>query len=132
MGPQARNRYRSDLLRFAREANQLKRDLRAESVEATIVRKLAAFVESGQQPTCKELAREVLEAEAEDRPDLKLTPEKLGNTVRSMGLKTKHTKYGSVVLVTPKQLKGLCQRYGIGEAQTVTQTVTQAITKSDG
>ena len=143
MSPQTRGRYRQDLLRFAREANQLKRDLKAESVEATLVQKLAGFVASGtSNPTCKELCDEVQYAEAKNRPDLKLSPERVGHMVRAMGLKTKHTKQGSVVLATPKQLRALCQRYGIeahagpaksnGQGQTNPhQTVTETITQGD-
>ncbi len=120
LSPQMRNRYRSDLLRFAREADQLKRDLRAESLEATVVRKLVAFIEAGSNPTCQELAQEVLEAEAESRPDLKLSAERVGHMVRGIGLKTKHTKQGSVVLATGRQLRALQERYGI-ERETVTK-----------
>ena len=115
MGQSMGNRYRSDLLRFAQQAEQQASEVRYESVEAAIVRALSDFDQRGQQPTCKELCDVVLMAEADNDPklDLWLNPKKMSGILRSLGFFTRHTKTGAVVLSNKKRLRGLEEQYGV-------------------
>ena len=116
MSQAVRNRYRSDLLQFARRADEQSRDVGRESVEAAIVRALSSFQDQRKAPTCLEVTNAVLVAEFQNMPDLDrwLKPRTVGTIVRDqLGLKTKHTERGSVVLVERKRLRALQEKYGI-------------------
>jgi len=123
MSPQVRNRYRSDLLRFARQADEQKQEVRAESLYGAIVRVLSWFSRTrpNDPPTCKEVADEVAEREAENMPDLKLSPEKVGHMVRNLGFKKKRERHGSVILIDERRLQGLEERYGVQPRTAVPQ-----------
>jgi hypothetical protein len=100
MNASERERYRSDLLAFAKRADNREKEVGSESVEAAIVRALFDCAQKGEQPTCKQLAKTVLEAEGQNITRLEqwLSPNKIGRMVREMGFETKHTRTGAVIV----------------------------------
>jgi hypothetical protein len=118
-----RERYRSELLEFARQADSQNLAIRAESPEAAIVRALLRCFDQTSPPTCKEVAEiaamdEDLAIAAEIRG---FTPRRVSHIVRELGFPTRHTREGSVVLLDIGRLRSVAARFGI-DAPTATRT----------
>lgn len=132
LSPQARNRCRGELLQFARRSDHQKREIRSESIEAAIVRVLSGY--GPKPPTCFEVAQAVIIAEQDNVPDLRrwFGPRKVGEIVRALGLETKHTEKGTVILLDGRKLRGLEARYGIERHKqaTVSQSSAKASTQT--
>jgi hypothetical protein len=115
MNAQERDRYRADLLAFAQSADTRAREIDSESVDAAIVRVLAESIQKGESLTCKVLTEKVLKAEEQNIAGLDrwLSANKIGRMVREMGLETRHTRDGSVVVDNDERLLALTKRFGI-------------------
>lgn len=114
LGPE-RERYRSELLQFASQADSQSLAIRAESPEAAIVRALLRCVDYRSPPTCKDVAE--LAAMDDDQAiadEMKgFTPRRVSHIVRELGFPTRHTRGGSVVLLNIDRLRSLAARFGI-------------------
>jgi hypothetical protein len=119
----SRERYRTDLLGFARQTESQNREMASESVDAAIVRVLWTQSQNGRGMTCKQVAEGVVEAEKGNIAGLDrwLSANKVGAIVREMGLCTRHTRGGSVVVANASRLRYLMSRFGIA-AQPATST----------
>jgi hypothetical protein len=110
-----RERYKTDLISYARtldnEAAQDNRD----SVEGMLVNAyVRRCAKPGSQPTCGNL---VSDLQGEDE-SLKhwLNPRKATEMLKALGFKTRHTKRGAEVNIGPGCLALLCERYSVQTA----------------
>jgi hypothetical protein len=115
MSADERDRYRADLLEFAQGADIRARDVSSESVEAAIVRVLVDCIQRREALTCKALAEKVLEAERANIAGLDrwLSANQVSRMVREMGLETRHTRDGAVVVANEERLRALTTRFAI-------------------
>ena len=107
-------RFESNLLEFARELDAKTRQERGETVDAALVTAYLEAKAAGKPPTCGDVLSHMTPGDGPPDPELKgLCARKISSLAKTLGFETKKTNVGAKLLIEPKQLQTLCERFSI-------------------
>ena len=110
-----RQRYREELIAYAKGLDEESAQIGRDSVEAMLVNAYVVLCSKGRsRPTCGDVAAAV--HGEDDSVRRWLNPRKVSELLRDLGFTTQHSKRGAEIDIDPQRLAVVCSRYGVSTA----------------